>query len=96
MSVAPHLAAALELAYIRGELRVFENKPPPQSGPCLQLKKGGGGGAYFRDNTVHYVSQILALLADAAHLWVTHSTLHLWFVTMSRYSPRIASFQGHP
>ncbi len=28
-------------AYIRGELRIFEYKPPPQFGPCLLLKKGG-------------------------------------------------------
>ena len=27
--------------YIRGTLHIFENKPPPQSGPCLLLKKGG-------------------------------------------------------
>ena len=30
-------------AYIRGALRIFENKPPLQSGLCLLLKKGGGG-----------------------------------------------------
>jgi hypothetical protein len=36
--------------YIRGELRIFEYKPPPQSGLCLLLKKGGG--AYFREDTV--------------------------------------------
>jgi hypothetical protein len=31
----------LEGAYIRGELRILEYKPPPQSGPCLPLEKGG-------------------------------------------------------
>ena len=29
---------------------IFENKPPPQFGPCLLLN--GGGGAYFREDTV--------------------------------------------
>ena len=38
-------------AYIRGALCIFENKPPPQSGPCLMLKKQGRG-AYFREDTV--------------------------------------------
>jgi hypothetical protein len=42
----------LEGAYIRGKLRMLENKPPPLSGPCLLLK-GGGGGAYFWEDTVY-------------------------------------------
>ena len=37
-------------AYIRGRLRIFENKPPPQSGPYQILKKWGlifGGIRYY-------------------------------------------------
>ena len=37
-------------ACIQGSLRIFEDKPPPLSGPCLLLKRGGG--AYFREDTV--------------------------------------------
>ena len=32
--------AICQRAYIRGALHIFENKPPPQSGPGLMLKKG--------------------------------------------------------
>ena len=28
--------------HIQGALHIFKNKPPPQSRPCLLLKKGGG------------------------------------------------------
>ena len=31
-------------------MRIFENKPSTQSGPCLMLK--WGGGAYFQEDTV--------------------------------------------
>ena len=33
----------LEGAYIQGKLHILKNKLPSQSGPCFQLKKGGGG-----------------------------------------------------
>ena len=36
-------------AYIRGELRIFENKPPS---PIWAMSSAEKGGAYFRDNTV--------------------------------------------
>ena len=32
---------------------IFENKPPPQSGLCILLKKWEGG-AYFREDMVLY------------------------------------------
>ena len=39
-------------AYIRGALCIFENKPPPQSGPCWRHGPdwgGGGGGGLFSE-----------------------------------------------
>ena len=43
-------------AYIQGILRIlFENKPPPQSGPCLLHVGRGGVGLLLEDMVLIYV-----------------------------------------
>ena len=48
-------AACWREAYVCGTLRIFENKPPPQSDPCLLLQRGGGG--YFWEVMVFSMCQ---------------------------------------
>ena len=46
-------AICLRGAYILGELCMFENNPPPQSGPYLLHE--GVGGDYFWEDMVHNI-----------------------------------------
>lgn len=42
---------------------LFENKPPPQSGVCILLKMGWG--AYFQEDMVHELYEILIVTFKA-------------------------------
>ena len=60
------------ICLFQGALRIFENMPPPQSGPCLMLKKGlfsrgyGNTSVHMRDmcdihaNTLIHIYALLA------------------------------------